>query len=211
MTVTPIHPPTPPAPVQLTSPASFDLDTNAATPAQEQGGSTAAAAPVLTGPSALSEAIDAASLLASAQAVPDVLAADPADALQGAVTAAQDAAAAAQSAAVPLAAAATAIALAAGALAAATPAAQDPGPLAADATAKYLGAGFLGPVGAPNPDLSAREDLPGIAKVSAASASAPQTYSNPHDLAFGQTVAARLEALPAETGPAAAQGIDLSI
>jgi hypothetical protein len=78
-----------------------------------------------------------------------------------------------------------------------------------DATAKYLGAGFLGPAGAPNPDQPFQD--PGIAKVPAASASAPQTYNNPQDLAFGQTTPAHLEAMPAKPGPAEAQDLDLTI
>jgi len=197
---------------ELTNPASLalaDLGTGAAAPAQDQGGDPAALAlaqlraPSLTaltgvdapGTLSLTEAIDAASVLASAQAGPDALAADPAAAFQSAVTA-------------------KAISVAAGVLSAATvalaAAPQDPGVLAADSSAKYLGAGFLGPAGVPDPVPPVQEG-PDIAKVSAASPSAPQTYSDPHDLAFGQTAAAHLEALPAEPGPAADQGLDLTI
>ena len=82
----------------------------------------------------------------------------------------------------------------------------DPASLGADATAKYLGAGFLGPGSEAAPAL--QDDLRDVAPVAAANHTALNTYSNPHELAFGQT-AAHLEALAEAAGAPIAGGLDL--
>ena len=71
----------------------------------------------------------------------------------------------------------------------------DPASLGSDATAKYLGAGFMGPGSGPGPGPVLADELRDVAPVPGASHAAANTYSNPRELAFGQTAAAHLEPL----------------
>ena len=120
-------------------------------------------------------------------------------AAQDAVAAAQDAVAATAKAADAVTAAADAVsAVLAGASAAPrVPALADPSALATDATAKYLGAGFLGLPAAPGILATAQpEGVPAVDGVQATPALAGNTYSNPQDRAFGQSAAHLAQTAP---------------
>ncbi len=133
--------------------------------------------------------------------------------------AAQDAAAAARDAAATAAQAAQAVTAAADAVSAVLAAANaaagvatppDPSGLATDATAKYLGAGFIGLPAVPGAQAAALpEGVPAVDGVLAAPSLAGNTYSNPHDRAFGQSAAHQAQSAPMAPTPAEAPELDL--
>ncbi|MDR3669931.1 MAG: hypothetical protein P4L36_03750 [Holophaga sp.] len=188
----------------------------------------------LVDPSAVSQAVSpAASPSAAALEAAPLAALDTtvATALGSANSAAQDAAAVARDAAATAVQAAQAVAVAADAVSAAMAAVQaaqagqtagnaggaalaitqDAAGLGADATAKYLGAGFMGlPAGPVNAKLAdATEAVPAVVGVPATTNLAANTYSNPHERSFGQAGAA----LTGPMAPAAlsAEGPDLDL
>jgi len=67
---------------------------------------------------------------------------------------------------------------------------QDPSGLGADATAKFMGAGFLGPAPGPISGVpghpSEVERIPSVDGVPPGPALESNTYSNPHERSFGQ-------------------------
>ena len=79
----------------------------------------------------------------------------------------------------------------------AVPVPGDGASLGGDAVARYLGGGFLGPGSGPHSDPLHPRPSPDVAPVPAANFLAANTYSNPHELAFGQTAAGHPEPLGA--------------
>jgi len=133
-------------------------------------------------------------------------------AAQDAAAAARDAAATTAQAAQAVSAAADAVsaALAAANAAAGVPAPPDPSGLATDATAKYLGAGFIGLPPVPGAQAAALpEGVPAVDGVLATPSLAGNTYSNPHDRAFGQSAAHQAQSAPMAPTPAEAPELDL--
>jgi len=78
----------------------------------------------------------------------------------------------------------------------------DPSSLATDATAKYMGAGFLGPaIGLSLDTASALEAIPAVNGVVGMYALAANTYSNPQGRAFAQPFGVNPPLVPAANGP----------
>jgi hypothetical protein len=164
--------------------------------------------------------------LAPAQAAPVILAAAETGldnsslaALSSANTAAQDAATVARAAAATTVQAAQAVAVAADAVTAALAAAQtamaaapapvqDAAGLGADATAKYLGAGFMGPPAGPV-NTPASDQPEAVLAVPTTAALAANTYSNPQERSYGQAGAALSS--PMVPPPSAAEGPELDM
>jgi len=179
-------------------------------------GSLAMADLAFAAPAAAADA-DPTTVLAATALTSSGSAQGSAAALNAVNAAAQDAAAAVQDAAATTAQAAQAVTAAAdavsAALAAANAAAGSPAPpdssaLATDATAKYLGAGFIGLPPVPGAQATSQtEGVPAVDGVLATPSLAGNTYSNPHDRAFGQSAAHLAQSAP--TAPAEALELDL--
>ena len=82
--------------------------------------------------------------------------------------------------------------------------------LAQDAIANYLGGGFLGQPAVLAAGRPTSEALPDVEAVLPASSVAANTYSNPHDRAFGQSAAHMIHPPPVQD-PADSNEVDVNV